>query len=350
MSEKKLVIAVQSPVCIFANQEKNFNGYNFVFIEKYCDVIYVRRLRKYWKYRKRLIELGWNNKKLCLSDRILNKRADILVCFNGCPYAKENTPPENYHGKKIYHVMDFVFFTKRAVQALVNGKVNYLMGYCEHDKESDFFRKFYSAYINKVIPVPFGYGKRFQNKLEFAERINKAVAVGSVNPVDDPLCPEHMLDEYVEYYKGERFTHKLRRAIVKNRERWKGEIDDLLPTWPETKNPDYDPVEVLNQYTMFINDAGIMNFPPARTYEGIACGCVMVAADLHIYHVLGFEDGVNAILFRDGDYEDMIGKIEYYQQNPEKLEKMQKKSMELAEGFTHEKVADELYRKIHELR
>lgn len=57
----------------------------------------------------------------------------------------------------------------------------------------------------------------------------------------------------------------------------------------------YDAVERMNEYKMFINDEGENNFPQARTYEGIACGCVMVAADSPIYYDWGFVPEVNYI-------------------------------------------------------
>ena len=173
--------------------------------------------------------------------------------------------------------------------------------------------------------------------------------MGSVNPVDDPLCPPGVLDEYKAYYKAESFTHKLRREIVQNRDKWKNEIDaELLPSYPDTKNIDYDPVEVMGHYTMFINDAGIMNFPPARTYEGIAAGCVMVAEELPIWKELGFQDGYNAVLFQAGNYEQMIGKIQYYMQNGELLNKMQKNARRLLPEYSHECIADKLFKDICE--
>ena len=264
------------------------------------------------------------------------------MCFSGVPYKILYKPVSVFNGLKIYHLMDYVFYPDKAYRALKRNGVKYVMAYCDHYANDGFFRKFYEDYTSdKIITVPFGFGNRFNIITPFGERKNKAIALGAVNPVNDQRGG--ILLAYQEFHNNEPFTHILRRNIVLNRETWNDCIDDMLPTFPETKNPNYDPVKVLNQYTMFINDAGLMNFPPARTYEGIASGCVMVAEDLQIWKDLGFENGKNCILFEKGNYIEMIDKIKYYMSHFNELWEIQKNSIELAQNFTHEKIADRLY-------
>lgn len=342
-------IAIENPTFLLTDQSRNFNGYNYIFFKKYVDTVYIMDPRKISAYRKVFSSMGKETIRIVYSGRVLNSRTDVLVCFNGQPNRLLHKPPALFKGIKIFHIMDFVFYTKDANTALEKASVDYLMGYCNHGKHNEFFRKMYPSYIDKILPVPFGYGERFKYLKPFEERINKAIAVGSVNPVNDPLCPKGMLDDYIAFYPNVQFSHILRREIVLNREIWADAIDNLLPIFPETKNPHYDPVKILNDYTMFINDEGLMNFPPARTYEGIACGCVMVAANTNVFTELGFEDGVNAILFQPGNYDDMMLKIRYYMMHPLELKFIQNKSLQLAKSFSHESIADKLYNDIRRI-
>ena len=73
-----------------------------------------------------------------------------------------------------------------------------------------------------------------------------------------------------------------------------------------------------------------MNFPPARTYEAIACGCVMVASDNEIYTRLGFTDGENYVAFKKNDLNDFREKATYYTENPELMVEMHKKKFTLS--------------------
>lgn len=344
--ENQIRIAIQNPIFIFQNQKRNFNGYNYLFFQEYVSVIYVTDYKRYFKYKLKLKELYKkrlikNNIKIILNPFKLKKESEILINFSGRIDKFLKGLPRIYEGLKVCHLMDYNFNPSKMNKKLEKSKVDYILGYCDHYKNSSFFRKYYPKFQNRIISVPFGYGERFEMKLSFDKRINKAIALGSVNPLND--INNSSLREYEEYFLGERFTHKLRRKIVENREIWNEWIDDLLPTFPETKNPNYLPEDILNNYKMFINDSGLLNFPPARTYEGIASGCVMIAENLEIYKELGFKDGYNCILFKKGNYDEMVKKIKFYMENPQILNEIQKNSLKLSKNFNHKKIAEQLY-------
>lgn len=341
MSNNKIRVVVQNPYFIFNEQQKNFNGYNFKFVEKYCDsILLYRSPLDYLKYRRRLKELGWNKKIYLLPSKACSD-SDALVCFNGCAYMRINQPPKAYKKNKFFHVMDFTDSISKSSENL--SSANYLLGYCQHDRFSPFFRKYYNNFQDRVIAVPFGYGCRFVNEVPIENRINKCIALGAVNPVDDPLMSGDSLKEYRDFYSSHTYSHEIRKAIVDNIDKWGDCFDSRLPVFPETKNSKYDAVEELNRYTMFINDASLDQYPPARTYEGIACGCVMVAEDLDVYKTLGFINGKNCILFPKGNYDCMLSKIKYFMAHLEELKLIQKESIKLSLNFTHEKIADNLY-------
>ena len=350
-------IAIRHPFFIANDQTTNFNGYDFEFVRLFKPVIYItgwrRQLTRGLKFRKAMRASGLEAEQyeFAFTESELNRKADAVVCFNGFPYLPHNEPPAKFNGLKIWHVMDYVWRAAESNRILENGGVNYVMGYADHGKYCPFFQKFYPGYVGKTISVPFGYGKRFENKTAFAERCRKALAVGSVRPVNDPSAPEpDTLRDYIEFYKGVEWTHQWRRTLALEAENLRDVMDSQLPLFPETENPKYNAVEVLNQYAMFANDEGLMAFPPARTYEGTAAGAVLVGAAHGSYADLGFVDGVNCILHRKHDLDDFRAKVSHYIQNPDKLEALQKASVQMARSeYSHEQVARNTYAAIEKL-
>lgn len=336
-------IALHNPFFIFPDQSKNFNGYNFEFLKTHTDIIYLSKPWDYPKYIKRLKQLNVDKKKyeFIFSLNTLNHKADVLLSFNGEPYLNHFSPPKGFTGMKIWHTMDYVFKATASNNALMDAGVDYLMGYTKHDWYCPFFRFFFASFIGKVIPVPFGYGERFQY-INTKDRINKCIALGSVNPVNDPLCKKETLTEYIAFYKNEYWTHKFRRTIAENISNLQDIVDSRLPINGKTKNANYDPVLELNQYKLFVNDEGLMNFPPARTYEGIACGCIMVASNNKIYEDLGFMNGVNYIGFSKNDLGDFRTKTTQALMDNFDLSKIKYNSLRLSERYTHQNVAKNL--------
>lgn len=344
-------IAIHNPQFIFQDQTKNFNGYNFEFLKNHTDIIYLSKPWHIFKYKKRLKELGVDISKFdfVFGMSTLNQKADVLLSFNGVPYVKHFIPPKKFTGLKIWHTMDYVFKASESNKMLMENNVDYVMGYTRHDKYCPFFQKYYVDFKDKVIAVPFGYGERFVGNKSINERIQKCIALGSVNPVNDPLCMPGILDDYVEFYKDEIWTHKFRRVLAENVDGLKDMMDSRLPTLDKTKNPNYNPVDELNNYQFFVNDEGLMDFPPARTYEGIACGCIMIASKNKIYEDLGFIDGENYIAFEKNNLESFKTKILEAINGKYDLENMQNKSLELAKKYTHKKIANDLYLRIKEV-
>jgi hypothetical protein len=343
-------IAVQNPSFIFQDAYANFNGYNLAFLQLYADAIYLTCPWHYLRYRRRLKELGLGHLKCIFSIGTLNHYADMLMHFGGEPHIPYHAPPKRFSGLKIWHALDYVFMANKAAHALQEGGVSYLMGYTSHDVHCDFFRKYYSRFIDRVIPVPFGFSGRFNNTTPFAKREKKCIALGAVNPVNDPLCKPGVLDEYISFYSTHMWTHGFRRQIAENHAKLPPFVESRLPVFPETKNPIYDAVAELNRHLFFINDEGLMNFPPARTYEGIACGSIMVASENKIWQELGFIEGVNYISFQKGNFKDFLEQLRSRMENEDKLKDMQQQSLLLAKEYTHAKVAKRLYEQIITLR
>lgn len=348
-------IAIHNPQFIFQDQTRNFNGYNFEFLKNHTDIIFLSKPWHIFKYKKRLKELGLDIDKFefIFSISTLNKKADVLLSFNGVPYIKYFAPPKRFTGLKIWHTMDYVFKASESNKILVENGVDYVMGYTRHDLYCPFFQKYYANFKNRVIAVPFGYGKRFDEITQIKNRNKKILGIGSINPVKDPLVEESILDEYINFF-DEKFAHTI-RAMFREKEYELSDIfDSFFPSNGKTKNPDYDPVELLNKYMFFINDATIMNFPPARTYEGIACGSIMIGDNHECYKSLGFVDNSNCILFnydKNGKYlEEIKNKILDLINNENKILEISQNAKKLSKQFTHSNIAALLYIKIKDLK
>lgn len=326
----------------------NFHGYNAAFVLKYADAIYVQNDDKAELFRQKIEKLELDRKVQIIQNvELLDPNSDVVVGFK---IGSSGTADlENFNGLKIFHTLDYYLDTTKQNECLLQMKADYCIGHSQLDKVSPFFAKYYPEYVGKVISLPFGYSTRFVNYNSFCDRKKKAVGLGSINLVKDAMCTDEQTKECVEFFAGRTYTHETRKHIQDYAEDYADCIDALFPTPKMQKDFSYDAVEMLNGYKMFVNDAGMSHFPPARTYEGIACGCVMVAEKDDIYHELGFIPDVNYISFEKNNYKQMIEKIRYYIQHEEQLEEMQRKSLMLAKNYSHEKVADMLYKKIKKI-
>jgi hypothetical protein len=347
-------IAVQSPHFLFESPERSFTAYDRVFTLKYASVIYLpgwrQLLSKGRGYLQLLKRHGVEDDRfdLAFTPAELNRKADTLLCFNYMPHAMGNRPPRRFRGLKVWHTMDFVFNASLANRALERGGVSAVMGYCDHSRHSAYFRVAYPRYFGKVIPVPFGFGERFIRATHPVYRIPKVVALGSVNPVAEEGLPKQAdVGGYARFYRDERWTHSWRRRIVEHLNDLTDLVDSQLPIWPETKNPSYDAVEMMSRYAMFLNDEGLMAFPPARTYEGPAAGALLVGNNHPCYADFGFQDGVNCVLHQPGDLQDFRRCVQGLLSEPAKLQQLAASGQDFVRHrFSHDSIACELHRRL----
>jgi len=344
-------IAIQNPM--FGDLTK-MNAWILDFIKLYRPAIYISNL----KYIKYLPKFFFKHKinpflfKIILSEKKLISSVEAVVCLNGNPYREENWPVKRFKKLKIHHLMDYTFYPALSHEVLKANGVDYVFGYNEHDKYCSLFINKYPSYVGKVIPVPFGFSERFKSITTFEKRKNKCLALGSINSFDDPVHNIDDLKETNEFFlkKGERFMHKFRRMLKENEKDLEKIMDSRLPDYPETKNFKYDIVEALNNYKLFVNCESLQYFPSAKTFEGPACGSVLVCSDHPCFTDLGFEDGVNCIKHKQFDITDFEDKVTYYLNNPGKLKKIQQKGTRMVrEKFSHKAIAQYVYNKIIEM-
>jgi hypothetical protein len=273
-------------------------------------------------------ELGLDKVKFIFSGSVLNRECDVLLNFNGTPPNDFTPAVKKFSGLKVFHLMDY-FWREPGSQKYKNLKefgVDWLMSYSQSDRYCPYFQKYFPDYVGKVIAVPFGFAPRFTSTTDFSQRKKKCVAVGSVNPLRPADAPPKNYLETADFYQDEEWLHKFRRMIVENLPNLSAEIDSMLPVFPKYKDNKYDIVAKFNEYQMFVSDETIFYFPTAKTFEGPACGTVMVCSDHPCFSDYGFVGGTNCITHRQFDIQDLKKQIAYYQNHQEELLRIQKNS------------------------
>lgn len=344
------VFAVHAPR-IADRSGRDIMGYAPEFAATYATYAYMPEIDPHHEIRRRRAAgepvVGANGLEVVTNPTELNQVADVLVCFEGRAYLREMAPPREFTGLKAYHAWEFVFYAPETNRALVDGGVDVVLGYARHDEYSPFFRAMYPSFTGRTIAVPFGFQPRFAPRIAFEQRTHKVIGLGSVNPVNDPLCPPGELDAYVAFHAGERWTHRWRRTLLEHAGELADVLDARFPVFPETKDFSYDAVEVLNEYAMFANDPGLMAFPPARTYEGAACGTLLVGEDTAVHRDLGFVHGENALLHVPHDTGDFARVVREAIAEPEHLAQMAEAGQRLVqERYTHPAVARTLHEQL----
>lgn len=274
------------------------------------------------------------------NEKRLNRIKQIFRCFDGM---------------KVFHVMDPQYMAAQCNEMLETCGVDYIMGYNRHDRHSSFFRKMYPGYVGRVIDVPFGFNDDWKVRKPFYQRHNRCLGTGTIEPFESDIIEntKERLQDYLDYF-GEDYhcMHELRYLANEAQEKYHDVIDCKFHD-KNIKNQNYvrDVVGLFNDYKMFLNDESLLNFPPIRTYEGIAAGCVMVCNENSCYTDYGFQDKINCIMSKKYDLSDMVKKIRYYLfEKPEKLEEIQKRSVKFVRSrFNHAAIADLMHSKLKEV-
>lgn len=297
--------------------------------------------------------IPWRNVKLIFTAKALNQECDVLLNFNTHTGRHDFTSAvKGFNGLKIWHLGDW-FWNQPGSEINKNLEaygVDYVLGFASHDQHSDYFQTTFPKYNGKVIPVPFGFAPKYQSTSPFAKRKSKALALGAINhlrPLDQPI---YNYRETAEFYPDEAWFHKFRRMLVMQEKELKPVIDSILPVFPLSRPGGRDLVKMFNDYKMFVSCESIFFFPPAKSFEGSACGSVMICADHACNHEFGFKDGKNCIMYRLYDVDNFVDKVRYYQKNEAELADIQLAGSQFVrDHYSHPAIAKKLVQTIEAL-
>ncbi|WP_063660001.1 hypothetical protein [Aliivibrio fischeri] len=332
-------IVVQEPVFLFNKYKEDFNGYKTIFLNKHVSGIYSECPKRMVKYIIAMLKNGINPFKFeYFHDSKKFNGYDVFLNLNGKPFLEFNKLPKIGSSiLKAYHIMDYADKAILSNQALCSQSIDFLFGYARHDKYCDFFNKYYTDFYRRVISVPFGYSNKYNIFDDDSERYNKVLAIGAINNITEQDS------EIIKVFPNEKYSHLL-REFVRYHNSELSFFDSFLPSKNNEKTPNVDMRRLLKSYKYFLNDLSLFNFPPARTYEGIASGSILVGLEHDVYKELGFENNVNCILLNEISRVS-FSNIESIIANSNK-DDLVRNSMSLAREFSHDKIVSKMYNDI----
>ena len=248
-------------------------------------------------------------------------------------------------------------------QLLRNMDFQCFVNEADFSKVCTMFQKLYYGINQPFIILPFVFSERFQKKIPLNERMNKAVAVGTITyRTDEEFLNEYKdgclqplrkmiydaADQSEQYYdcvSGERAEGVERKVLVKTDvllvKVWKY-VWNLKHIGQQKNYFSFDMVDKFNQYKMFICGEEVIGVPGIGFAEGMACGCAYIGCTKYDYASYGMIEGEHYIGY-DGSLEDLNKKISYYQQHEDELEKIAENGYIFAhEHFSGDTVAKNL--------
>jgi len=259
---------------------------------------------------------------------------------------------KGFTGKKMVHVSHFYGNTKWVADNIK--RTGTKMVVAEADlKKSDYFNKYF-GFIDFVVILPFVLRKRYVDMVDFSQRKNKCLALGTLEIFPDD---HRHTEDHFEHFKID-VLHPMRKAIYENRVRVRHVIDSLIMNKEHQsflsrtfrhngkKYHSFDIVEKFNEYKMFVSPEENIGLPSVNCIEGMACGCAYFGLDSPIYTDWGFKKGIHYVIY-DGTLEGLVDKIEYFQQHPDELQTIAVAGQAfVVEHFQESRIVEDFFKKI----
>ncbi len=278
----------------------------------------------------------------------LDPARDILFMYARGTLTRKSsdTPWENYQGLIYIHLTHYFL----AVQQIASNiaRLPHPVLVAESNLKHNRFHQYYFPAGHSLYVLPFVFQRRHQRiNQSFASRSNKCFAVGTIFEAaypdyrrvfgDAPFHPMRQLihthAKQIQAYIDSFITAtdyqnlKVVSAADTFAERWAKRVlpgiilEKVISN--HTKNYfSFDIVEKYNAYRMFISPEEIIGLPSINFVEGMACGSAYFGIDHPMYTELGMVPNQHYVTYQENNLEDLIDKIQYYQQHPEQLEKI----------------------------
>jgi hypothetical protein len=319
------------------NNSSSFNLDDLSFLLSY-------KIKKFFLFLFRYLEIYlWliiNNYPIIGTEIIFNKRIissnDILLSVSHNiidkfdDYSKEIL---NLTCIKLFFLTHYIFFTEKISTNVKNNNNVYFIAENNLSKNSNYFKKFFNFYENEFLYLPFVAKKKFVKINNFKDRIGRCLAVGSVQKFSTAQINNEFKDAF-DYYK-EKTVHPLRFLISKLNSSSNNFIDSYISEILDAKRYynrkyyDIDFVSMFNSYKMFICPEELGDLPGISFVEGMMCGSAYIGSNNNMYGDLGLKDGINYIA-HNGNYNDILDKIKFYQSNIFLLEKIAERGHDIA--------------------
>ncbi len=209
-------------------------------------------------------------------------------------------------------------------------------------KYSGMWRRDLPWFKGKFFTIPFVFEPRFERIRPFAERLQKAVSVGTItymynitdfygDPCAQParrncrdLAKERseLIDSFNFDYLENKQTDKKRQSgnpVMKIIQR----LNAKITGGHQKQYYSFNMVDKLNSYKIAVVGEEIMGIPGIGFVEAMACGCAYIGQTTGYYEDYGMIEGEHYIGY-DGTKKDLEQKIEYWMrsENQDRLEQI----------------------------
>ena len=275
---------------------------------------------------------GVLNCKLIISPRKL-KDSDVFFTSARAGLRSDVLYPiKNAPCKKVFFLshlfVDTALMAKNAQKVGVDQFI-----YEANVSRSKYFQTYFSFYKSDVLVLPFGIQPRFERYDRSIDRIPKAFFSGRVFDLTGEL-PGH--GEFRAFFPDLFTYHPVRQMLYEHQEEltdlididiaFQGKDGKTISRKQEGERVDarehyyrsFNIVDRFNQYMFFIAPEECVEVPAITAFEGMACGCCLIALNHTMYSDLGFEPDKHFISY-DGTLLDLKEKITYFRNNPEQV-------------------------------
>lgn len=254
-----------------------------------------------------------------------------------------------------FHTFEYHYKTEKLIRILKTIKPKIILSYGRQEKKCNYFKNILDKAglpsSTKYIPFYFGYSTKYIPTKEMTKkRKYNCCLLGSFQPL---LIEKNSYHMYAVFFnkKNISHTHLTRKKLQEIKFINKLNDNALFHPrtgWKSTERMSYDNKDILKNSNFFINDLSILNFPPARLFEGIACGSIPVDYYNDIYIEMGFKNNENIIFIEEGKELEQILKLQDIEIN--KLKHMRFEVIKLAkEKFSQQQIACDIANKLREL-
>lgn len=287
------------------------------------------------------------------------KKNDIFFSFS------LTTLDTNYHGiddisnKDIIKVFHFTHYVQNTSLIAANFKtLKWDFIIAENNLQKSLYFQHHFWYFTKpVYTLPFTYWEKYKNYTNFYDRRKKALSVWAIINVSNY---KGLFNDFSSFYKSNTLQ-PIRQEIL---DRWDA-IDKYIDTtsqtfltsrisffekikkiitWSRYEYYNFDIVEKYNEYQMFICGEELWGMPWIGFVEWMACGCAYIGKIDSMYTDIGLLPWVHYI-WHDGTLQDILKKIQYYQEHIEELEKIANMWYDFVrENFSWDIVAKKFYK------
>ena len=188
-----------------------------------------------------------------------------------------------------------------------------------------------------------------------AKRDSRCLALGTTHSLDYNKLTKDFIDYFKvntwHYNREELYNNKNKLSHIMNikierydenlknhKNKLINYIQNILFMCKQKKYMSFDIVKEYNKHQFFISPEERAFLPSINFVEGMSCCCIFIGIESDIYTYIGMKSGEHYIGY-DGSINDLINKIQFYQNNNFLSMNMHKKSIKFAsDNFDKEKL------------